>query len=146
MINPYLLEVLDSFCLHVLKKTEKFLATLHRYMEIHGTVYYETQRPPEVPAFVKNHGLLPQQELQQLLRKAKVGGTGLKSWWVQKKKEGIGSKWEILSVWAVEASYKSVHLSMSSGHKLTTHLVFFLFFLLSSSSSDLASPMKVPPL
>lgn len=44
-------------------------------MEIHGTVYFETQRPPEVPAFVKNHGLLPQQELQQLLRRAKVGGT-----------------------------------------------------------------------
>ena len=54
------------------KGKEKFLAILHRYMEIHGTVYYETQRPPEVPAFVKNHGLLPQQELQQLLRKAKV--------------------------------------------------------------------------
>uniref|UniRef100_A0A3Q2PML1 alpha-1,6-mannosyl-glycoprotein 6-beta-N-acetylglucosaminyltransferase n=1 Tax=Fundulus heteroclitus TaxID=8078 RepID=A0A3Q2PML1_FUNHE len=51
---------------------ENFLAILHRYMEIHGTVYYETQRPPEVPAFVKNHGLLPQQELQQLLRKAKL--------------------------------------------------------------------------
>ncbi|KAL6102684.1 mgat5b [Pungitius sinensis] len=51
---------------------EKFLAILHRYMEIHGTVYYETQRPPEVPAFVKNHGLLPQQELQQLLRQAKL--------------------------------------------------------------------------
>lgn len=55
------------------KAKENFLAILHRYMEIHGTVYYETQRPPEVPAFVKNHGLLPQQELQQLLRKAKVG-------------------------------------------------------------------------
>lgn len=41
-------------------------------MEIHGTVYYDSQRPPQVPAFVKNHGLLPQQELQQLLRKAKV--------------------------------------------------------------------------
>lgn len=54
---------------------EKFLTTLHNYMEIHGTVYFETQRPPEVPAFVKNHGLLPQQELQQLLRKAKVGDT-----------------------------------------------------------------------
>lgn len=53
---------------------EKFLTTLHRYMEIHGTVYFEAQRPPEVPAFVKNHGLLPQQELQQLLRKAKVRG------------------------------------------------------------------------
>ncbi|XP_054614739.1 alpha-1,6-mannosylglycoprotein 6-beta-N-acetylglucosaminyltransferase B-like [Dunckerocampus dactyliophorus] len=51
---------------------ETFLSILHRYMEIHGTVYYETQRPPEVPAFVKNHGLLPQQELQQLLRKAKL--------------------------------------------------------------------------
>ncbi|XP_067331998.1 alpha-1,6-mannosylglycoprotein 6-beta-N-acetylglucosaminyltransferase B isoform X6 [Channa argus] len=54
------------------KGKEKFLAILHRYMEIHGTVYYETQRPPEVPAFVKNHGLLPQQELQQLLRRAKL--------------------------------------------------------------------------
>ncbi|CAG02676.1 unnamed protein product, partial [Tetraodon nigroviridis] len=54
------------------KGKEKFLTTLHRYMEIHGTVYFETQRPPEVPAFVKNHGLLPQQELQQLLRKAKL--------------------------------------------------------------------------
>jgi mannosyl alpha-1,6-glycoprotein beta-1,6-N-acetyl-glucosaminyltransferase isozyme B len=43
-------------------------------MEVHGTVYYETQRPPEVPAFVKNHGLLPQQELQLLLRRAKVRG------------------------------------------------------------------------
>ncbi|XP_072539488.1 alpha-1,6-mannosylglycoprotein 6-beta-N-acetylglucosaminyltransferase B-like [Salminus brasiliensis] len=55
-----------------LQGKEKFLQILHRYMEVHGTVYYETQRPPEVPAFVKNHGLLPQQELQQLLRKAKL--------------------------------------------------------------------------
>ncbi|XP_063051737.1 alpha-1,6-mannosylglycoprotein 6-beta-N-acetylglucosaminyltransferase B-like [Engraulis encrasicolus] len=51
---------------------EHFLQILHRYMEVHGTVYYETQRPPEVPAFVKNHGLLPQHELQTLLRKAKL--------------------------------------------------------------------------
>ncbi|XP_062875059.1 alpha-1,6-mannosylglycoprotein 6-beta-N-acetylglucosaminyltransferase B isoform X1 [Trichomycterus rosablanca] len=51
---------------------EKFLTLLHRYMDIHGTVYYETQRPPEVPVFVRNHGLLPQDELQQLLRKAKL--------------------------------------------------------------------------
>ncbi|XP_015224510.1 PREDICTED: alpha-1,6-mannosylglycoprotein 6-beta-N-acetylglucosaminyltransferase B-like, partial [Cyprinodon variegatus] len=55
-----------------LQGKENFLAILHRYMDIHGTVYFETQRPPEVPAFVKNHGLLPQQELQQLLRKAKL--------------------------------------------------------------------------
>ncbi|CAI9543778.1 unnamed protein product [Staurois parvus] len=51
---------------------EKFLSVLHKYMEVHGTVYFETQRPPEVPAFVKNHGLLPQQDLQQLLKKAKL--------------------------------------------------------------------------
>ncbi|XP_029782951.1 alpha-1,6-mannosylglycoprotein 6-beta-N-acetylglucosaminyltransferase B [Suricata suricatta] len=51
---------------------EKFLGILSKYMEIHGTVYYESQRPPEVPAFVKNHGLLPQPEFQQLLRKAKL--------------------------------------------------------------------------
>lgn len=63
---------LSASLLFVFKGKEKFLAILHRHMEIHGTVYYEAQRPPEVPAFVKNHGLLPQQELQQLLRKAKV--------------------------------------------------------------------------
>lgn len=56
----------------LLQGKEKLLTILHRYMDIHGTVYYEAQRPPEVPAFVRNHGLLPQQELQQLLRKAKV--------------------------------------------------------------------------
>ncbi|XP_037118589.1 alpha-1,6-mannosylglycoprotein 6-beta-N-acetylglucosaminyltransferase B-like isoform X1 [Syngnathus acus] len=55
-----------------LQGKEGFLQILHKYMEVHGTVYYETQRPPEVPAFVKNHGLLPQHELQQLLRKAKL--------------------------------------------------------------------------
>ncbi|XP_072861092.1 alpha-1,6-mannosylglycoprotein 6-beta-N-acetylglucosaminyltransferase B isoform X3 [Chlorocebus sabaeus] len=54
------------------KGKEKFLGILNKYMEIHGTVYYESQRPPEVPAFVKNHGLLPQPEFQQLLRKAKL--------------------------------------------------------------------------
>ncbi|EPY86787.1 alpha-1,6-mannosylglycoprotein 6-beta-N-acetylglucosaminyltransferase B isoform 1 [Camelus ferus] len=54
------------------KGKEKFLSILNKYMEIHGTVYYESQRPPEVPAFVKNHGLLPQPEFQQLLRKAKL--------------------------------------------------------------------------
>ncbi|XP_040186052.1 alpha-1,6-mannosylglycoprotein 6-beta-N-acetylglucosaminyltransferase B isoform X2 [Rana temporaria] len=54
------------------KGKEKFLSVLHNYMEVHGTVYFETQRPPEVPAFVKNHGLLPQQDLQQLLKKSKL--------------------------------------------------------------------------
>ena len=56
----------------LLQGKEKVLGILSRYMEVHGTVYYESQRPPEVPAFVKNHGLLPQPEFQQLLRKAKV--------------------------------------------------------------------------
>lgn len=51
---------------------EKVLSILSKHMEVHGTVFYESQRPPEVPAFVKNHGLLPQPEFQQLLRKAKV--------------------------------------------------------------------------
>ncbi|KAK7939687.1 hypothetical protein WMY93_003013 [Mugilogobius chulae] len=55
-----------------LEGKDKFLELLHHYMEIHGTVYYDSQRPPQVPAFVKNHGLLPQHELQQLLRKAKL--------------------------------------------------------------------------
>lgn len=71
--NTFRCAALSTSICRLSKGKEKFLATLHRHMEIHGTVYYETQRPPEVPAFVKNHGLLPQPELQQLLRKAKVG-------------------------------------------------------------------------
>uniref|UniRef100_A0AAV2KJG4 alpha-1,6-mannosyl-glycoprotein 6-beta-N-acetylglucosaminyltransferase n=1 Tax=Knipowitschia caucasica TaxID=637954 RepID=A0AAV2KJG4_KNICA len=55
-----------------LEGKDRFLELLHHHMEIHGTVYYDSQRPPQVPAFVKNHGLLPQNELQQLLRKAKL--------------------------------------------------------------------------
>ncbi|XP_014387220.1 PREDICTED: alpha-1,6-mannosylglycoprotein 6-beta-N-acetylglucosaminyltransferase B [Myotis brandtii] len=55
-----------------LQGKEKVLSILSEHMEVHGTVFYESQRPPEVPAFVKNHGLLPQPEFQQLLRKAKL--------------------------------------------------------------------------
>ena len=56
----------------LLQGKEKFLGILNKHMEIHGTVYYESQKSPEVPAFVKNHSHLPQPEFQQLLRKAKV--------------------------------------------------------------------------
>ncbi|XP_067088857.1 alpha-1,6-mannosylglycoprotein 6-beta-N-acetylglucosaminyltransferase B [Osmerus mordax] len=54
------------------KGKEKFLSILHEYMEVHGTVYSESQRPLEVPAFVQNHGLLGQHDLQLLLRRAKL--------------------------------------------------------------------------
>ncbi|GCC26019.1 hypothetical protein chiPu_0004433 [Chiloscyllium punctatum] len=54
------------------KGKTKYLEVINKYMEIHGTVYYETHWPPEMPMFVKNHGLLPQHELQRLLRKAKL--------------------------------------------------------------------------
>lgn len=70
--NRSLLSPIHTCLLLSQQDKEGFLQILHRYMEVHGTVYYETQRPPEVPAFVKNHGLLPQHELQQLLRKAKA--------------------------------------------------------------------------
>lgn len=73
--SPHTLPLISPAYLFLLlsqQGKEGFLQILHRYMEVHGTVYYETQRPPEVPAFVKNHGLLPQNELQQLLRKAKA--------------------------------------------------------------------------
>ncbi|MBZ3879836.1 Alpha-1,6-mannosylglycoprotein 6-beta-N-acetylglucosaminyltransferase B [Sciurus carolinensis] len=51
---------------------EKVLGILNKYMEIHSTMYYKSQRSPKVPAFMKNHGLLSQPEFQQLQRKAKV--------------------------------------------------------------------------
>ncbi|MBZ3882704.1 Alpha-1,6-mannosylglycoprotein 6-beta-N-acetylglucosaminyltransferase B [Sciurus carolinensis] len=41
-------------------------------MEIHSTMYYESQRLPKVSAFVKNHSLLLQPVFQQLLCKAKM--------------------------------------------------------------------------
>ncbi|MBZ3873033.1 Alpha-1,6-mannosylglycoprotein 6-beta-N-acetylglucosaminyltransferase B [Sciurus carolinensis] len=51
---------------------EKFLGILNKYMEIHSTMYYESQRPPKVSIFMKNHRPLPQPEFQQLLHKAKL--------------------------------------------------------------------------
>ncbi|KAK6300378.1 hypothetical protein J4Q44_G00284760 [Coregonus suidteri] len=39
-------------------------------MEVHGTVYYETQRPPRCLPTSRTTALLPQHELQMLLRKA----------------------------------------------------------------------------
>ena len=56
----------------LLQEKEKFLGILNKYMVIHGTVYYESQRTPEVPAFMKNYGPLLQPEFQQLLCKAKA--------------------------------------------------------------------------
>ncbi|KAL4657929.1 alpha-1,6-mannosylglycoprotein 6-beta-N-acetylglucosaminyltransferase B-like [Arapaima gigas] len=53
------------------ERKEHFFKVLHRHMEIHGTVY-STDHPYVVPAFVHNHGLLSQKDLQQLLKKAKL--------------------------------------------------------------------------
>ena len=108
------------------KDKEKFLEILHRYMDIHGTVYYETQRPPEVPAFVKNHGLLPQQELQQLLRKAKVKSV------------------KILTCLHVQFPCRSFAFTVTDldMNSIVNSLVIFVPIFLESSSLDLAFPMK----
>ena len=48
----------------LLQGKEKFLGILNKHMEIHSTVYYESQRPHDVPTFVKNHSHLPQPKFQ----------------------------------------------------------------------------------
>lgn len=102
-------------------------------MEIHGTVYFETQRPPEVPAFVKNHGLLAQAELQQLLRRAKVGGMSVTF---------RGSVMKITFM-IIITSYLSTCLDQVAQ---TQVFLLHICFPLSSCLLDSASPMKAPPL
>lgn len=100
-------------------------------MEIHGTVYFETQRPPEVPAFVKNHGLLPQQELQQLLRRAKVRGTSATFG---------GSVMKMTIMIIIRMNFSTCLDQVDQAQ------VFLRCFPLSSCLLDSASPMKAPPL
>ncbi|KAI1896246.1 hypothetical protein AGOR_G00092830 [Albula goreensis] len=49
-----------------------YLEAISGVLEIHGTVYETPGRPAALPDFVTNHGLLPQDRLQQLLRRAKL--------------------------------------------------------------------------
>ncbi|KAJ8399865.1 hypothetical protein AAFF_G00405950 [Aldrovandia affinis] len=49
-----------------------YLEAVSRELEIHATVYQPPGRPSPLPDFVTNHGLLPQDQLQQLLWRAKL--------------------------------------------------------------------------
>ncbi|XP_043945186.1 alpha-1,6-mannosylglycoprotein 6-beta-N-acetylglucosaminyltransferase B-like isoform X2 [Protopterus annectens] len=51
---------------------EQYLDAIARLMEIHGTVYHEAGKKPQIPNFIINHGLLSQNEVLKLLRKAKL--------------------------------------------------------------------------
>uniref|UniRef100_A0A3B5KVU5 alpha-1,6-mannosyl-glycoprotein 6-beta-N-acetylglucosaminyltransferase n=1 Tax=Xiphophorus couchianus TaxID=32473 RepID=A0A3B5KVU5_9TELE len=49
-----------------------YLEVISQELEIHGTVYQPSGRASSLPGFVKNHGLLSQENFLQLLRRAKV--------------------------------------------------------------------------
>ncbi|XP_023674901.1 alpha-1,6-mannosylglycoprotein 6-beta-N-acetylglucosaminyltransferase B-like [Paramormyrops kingsleyae] len=51
---------------------ERYLETISQELEIHGTVFLPEGQPSLLPSFVHNHGLLTQEQLQQLLRRAKL--------------------------------------------------------------------------
>ncbi|MFT7814875.1 alpha-1,6-mannosylglycoprotein 6-beta-N-acetylglucosaminyltransferase B-like [Arapaima gigas] len=51
---------------------EQYLEVISRDLEVHGTVYQRDGHPSLLPSFVTNHGLLAQDQLQQLLRRAKA--------------------------------------------------------------------------
>uniref|UniRef100_A0A4W3I3C3 alpha-1,6-mannosyl-glycoprotein 6-beta-N-acetylglucosaminyltransferase n=1 Tax=Callorhinchus milii TaxID=7868 RepID=A0A4W3I3C3_CALMI len=51
---------------------DHYLETISKVTEIHGTVYKDPERVTRIPSFVINHSVLSQDNLQQLLKKAKV--------------------------------------------------------------------------
>ncbi|XP_041085156.1 alpha-1,6-mannosylglycoprotein 6-beta-N-acetylglucosaminyltransferase B-like isoform X1 [Polyodon spathula] len=51
---------------------ESYLEAISQVMKIHGTVYQETDSPPRIPGYVLNHGLLSQDQLLELLKRAKL--------------------------------------------------------------------------
>ncbi|KAK1164946.1 alpha-1,6-mannosylglycoprotein 6-beta-N-acetylglucosaminyltransferase B-like isoform X1 [Acipenser oxyrinchus oxyrinchus] len=51
---------------------ESYLEAISQVMKIHGTVYQETGSPPRIPGYVLNHGLLSQDQLLELLKRAKL--------------------------------------------------------------------------
>ncbi|KPP61217.1 alpha-1,6-mannosylglycoprotein 6-beta-N-acetylglucosaminyltransferase B-like [Scleropages formosus] len=51
---------------------ERYLEIISRELEIHGTVYQRDGQPSPLPSFVTNHDLLAQDQLQRLLRRAKL--------------------------------------------------------------------------
>ncbi|MGH0148217.1 UNVERIFIED_CONTAM: hypothetical protein FKN15_021585 [Acipenser sinensis] len=51
---------------------ESYLEAISQVMKLHGTVYQETGSPTHIPGYVLNHGLLSQDQLLELLKRAKV--------------------------------------------------------------------------
>ncbi|XP_047233478.1 alpha-1,6-mannosylglycoprotein 6-beta-N-acetylglucosaminyltransferase B-like isoform X3 [Girardinichthys multiradiatus] len=50
----------------------EYVEVISKELEIHGTVYQPPGQTSSLPSFVKNHGLLSQENFLQLLRRAKV--------------------------------------------------------------------------
>ncbi|XP_069036807.1 alpha-1,6-mannosylglycoprotein 6-beta-N-acetylglucosaminyltransferase B-like isoform X2 [Lepisosteus oculatus] len=51
---------------------ESYLDVLSQELEVHGTVYQEPGSSLHLPSYIINHGLLPQDQLLSLLRRAKL--------------------------------------------------------------------------
>jgi len=47
---------------------------IKRYVDIHATVFLESQSSAIVPSYVKNHGILSGPDLHHLLQQSMVGG------------------------------------------------------------------------
>ncbi|XP_041374585.1 alpha-1,6-mannosylglycoprotein 6-beta-N-acetylglucosaminyltransferase A-like [Gigantopelta aegis] len=50
---------------------QAYLDTIHKYVEVHGTVYSSDEKP-RLPSYVNNHGLLIGKDLHRLLRQSKI--------------------------------------------------------------------------
>ena len=59
-----------------LKGKEKYLNTIKKRLQIHGTVYVDekSKKKSYMPSFVTNHGLQKPEDFHVLLRKSKVSG------------------------------------------------------------------------
>lgn len=57
-------------CCHLQGKTA-YLDTIHKYLDLHGTV----DKSASIPAYVTNHGIVKGAEVHALLRESKVRRT-----------------------------------------------------------------------
>ncbi|XP_054913687.1 alpha-1,6-mannosylglycoprotein 6-beta-N-acetylglucosaminyltransferase B-like [Poeciliopsis prolifica] len=57
---------------HMWQGKSDYLEVISQELEIHATVFQPSGRASSLPSFVKNHGLLSQENFLQLLRRAKV--------------------------------------------------------------------------
>ena len=76
------------------QRNHDYVGRIDKLLKVHATVGL---KPIFVPSFVKNHGVLPGEKLQELLRKAKVRLTRVSPLWREAAAEVARLSFEIVA-------------------------------------------------